>query len=205
MSSRVYWSIFDAWAHRRSCCAKGELEGHMRFPGWVHRFVAKHWYQYLRNSPHEGHPGGRWGSTTALRSPSKPPISEHWFCKRWDKTLQIDLHPFMVRSEIVDFSRKHGMVLEVKSRRCQLHSMSGSWCHLRKAWGPLVRGYRFNHPTILALARKHKKEASQILIRYSLQKVLTYFHCRNLFLIRWIFQGICASSQILTQVAYHFE
>ncbi|KAF8193387.1 aldo-keto reductase [Pholiota molesta] len=63
---------------------------------------------------------------------------------------QIDLHPFMVRSEIVDFSRKHGMVLE--------------------AWGPLARGYRFNHPTIQALARKHNKEPSQILIRYSIQK-----------------------------------
>ncbi|KAF9475446.1 Aldo/keto reductase [Pholiota conissans] len=63
---------------------------------------------------------------------------------------QIDLHPFMGRSEIVAFTKEHDMVLE--------------------AWAPLVRGYRFTHPTLVALEKKHRKKPAQILIRYSLQK-----------------------------------
>ncbi|KAF9449751.1 Aldo/keto reductase [Macrolepiota fuliginosa MF-IS2] len=63
---------------------------------------------------------------------------------------QIDLHPFMARTEIVEFSRKNGMVLE--------------------AWGPLVRGMRFNHHTLRSIATKHGKETAHILLRYSLQK-----------------------------------
>jgi len=63
---------------------------------------------------------------------------------------QIDLHPFMTRTDIVEFSRKNGMVLE--------------------AWGPLARGYRFKHPVIVELSQKYNKQPAQILIRYSLQK-----------------------------------
>ncbi|KAI8980146.1 Aldo/keto reductase [Trametes punicea] len=63
---------------------------------------------------------------------------------------QIDLHPFMTRQEIVAFCREHDIALE--------------------AWGPLVRGLRFRHPTIVALAEKYNKEPSHILLRYSLQK-----------------------------------
>ncbi|PPQ84006.1 hypothetical protein CVT25_000552 [Psilocybe cyanescens] len=63
---------------------------------------------------------------------------------------QIDLHPFMTRPEIVDYSKKHGITLE--------------------AWAPLVRGYKFNHPLIIELSRKYEKEPAQVLLRYSLQK-----------------------------------
>ncbi|KAJ6553558.1 Aldo/keto reductase [Mycena vulgaris] len=66
---------------------------------------------------------------------------------------QIDLHPFMTRSDIVDFCQNQGpkkIVLE--------------------AWAPLVRGLRFDHPSIVFLARKYNKEPAQILLRYSLQK-----------------------------------
>ncbi|KAI0714274.1 Aldo/keto reductase [Cerioporus squamosus] len=63
---------------------------------------------------------------------------------------QIDLHPFMTRTEIVAFCRKHGIALE--------------------AWAPLVRGLRFRHPKIVALAEKYKKQPAQVLLRYSLQK-----------------------------------
>ncbi|KAG6909855.1 hypothetical protein DXG01_014883 [Tephrocybe rancida] len=63
---------------------------------------------------------------------------------------QIDLHPFMGRHEIVRLSREHGMLLE--------------------AWAPLVRGLRFEHPVIAALAKKYSKEPAQVLLRYSLQK-----------------------------------
>ncbi|KAI0661683.1 Aldo/keto reductase [Cubamyces menziesii] len=63
---------------------------------------------------------------------------------------QIDLHPFMTRTDIVAFCKEHNIALE--------------------AWGPLVRGLRFRHPKIVELARKYNKEPAQILLRYSLQK-----------------------------------
>ncbi|KIK58080.1 hypothetical protein GYMLUDRAFT_45629 [Collybiopsis luxurians FD-317 M1] len=76
------------------------------------------------------------------------------FCTETDLPLpsvhQIDLHPFQVRSDIVDFSKRHGIVLE--------------------AWAPLVRGLRFKHPSIVSLSQKYNKDPAQILLRYSLQK-----------------------------------
>ncbi|KAH9945425.1 Aldo/keto reductase [Epithele typhae] len=63
---------------------------------------------------------------------------------------QIDLHPFMTRTDVVGFCKQHDIALE--------------------AWAPLVEGMRFRHPTIVKLAKKHGKEPAQILLRYSLQK-----------------------------------
>ncbi|EJF64727.1 Aldo/keto reductase [Dichomitus squalens LYAD-421 SS1] len=63
---------------------------------------------------------------------------------------QIDLHPFMTRTDIVAFCRQHNIVLE--------------------AWAPLVRGLRFRHPKIVALAEKYKKDPAHVLLRWSLQK-----------------------------------
>lgn len=63
---------------------------------------------------------------------------------------QVDLHPFMTRTDIVKICREHDIALE--------------------AWAPLVRGYRFKHPDIVTLAKKYGKEPAQILLRYSLQK-----------------------------------
>ncbi|TFK99494.1 aldo-keto reductase, partial [Pterulicium gracile] len=63
---------------------------------------------------------------------------------------QIDLHPFMSRAEIVEFSKARGMLME--------------------AWAPLVRALRFEHPAIRGLADKYKKSPAQVLLRYSLQK-----------------------------------
>ncbi|KAJ6468297.1 Aldo/keto reductase [Mycena sanguinolenta] len=63
---------------------------------------------------------------------------------------QIDLHPFMTRTALVKFCQDHKIALE--------------------AWAPLVRGLRFNHPSIASLAQKYKKEPAQVLLRYCLQK-----------------------------------
>ncbi|KAF5372007.1 hypothetical protein D9615_008082 [Tricholomella constricta] len=60
---------------------------------------------------------------------------------------QIDLHPFQQRREIVALCKEKGI-----------------------AWAPMVRGMKFDHPTIVALAEKHGKDAAQILLRYSVQK-----------------------------------
>lgn len=64
--------------------------------------------------------------------------------------LQIDVHPFNARKEIVAFATENGITIE--------------------AWHPLVRGQRFEHPTIVSLAEKYKKQEAQILLRWSLQK-----------------------------------
>ncbi|KAH8118101.1 aldo-keto reductase [Phellopilus nigrolimitatus] len=63
---------------------------------------------------------------------------------------QIDLHPFMTRTTLVDLCLRNGIALE--------------------AWAPLVRGYRFKHPGLVRLAGKYSKETAQVLLRYSLQK-----------------------------------
>ncbi|KAI0703773.1 aldo-keto reductase [Cytidiella melzeri] len=63
---------------------------------------------------------------------------------------QVDLHPFMTRTEIVAMCEKHDIALE--------------------AWAPLVRGLRFRHPSIVGLAEKYGKTPAQILLRYSIQK-----------------------------------
>jgi len=63
---------------------------------------------------------------------------------------QVDLHPFMTRTDIVDLCQRHEITLQ--------------------AWAPLVRGLRFNHPTVTKLASKYHKTSAQILLRYSLQK-----------------------------------
>ncbi|GHJ85316.1 hypothetical protein NliqN6_1718 [Naganishia liquefaciens] len=62
---------------------------------------------------------------------------------------QLDNHPFMRRPEIVAACEKQGILIE--------------------AWGPLVRGQRFNHPTITSLATKHAKTPAQVLLRWSIQ------------------------------------
>lgn len=63
---------------------------------------------------------------------------------------QIDLHPFMTRTKLVEFCRQNNIALE--------------------AWGPLARGFRFKHPVLVKLAKKYGKEVPQVLLRYSLQK-----------------------------------
>ncbi|KAI0295898.1 aldo-keto reductase [Multifurca ochricompacta] len=63
---------------------------------------------------------------------------------------QIDLHPFMTRTEIVEFCKDKGVVLE--------------------AWAALARTMRFEHPLIVSLSKKYEKGPAHIFLRYSLQK-----------------------------------
>jgi len=63
---------------------------------------------------------------------------------------QIDLHPFMTRTEIVEFCKSHDIILE--------------------AWAAIARGMRFDHPSIVGLAKKYGKGPAHIFLRYSLQK-----------------------------------
>lgn len=63
---------------------------------------------------------------------------------------QIDLHPFMARTEIVAYCKEREVALE--------------------AWASLARGMRMPHPSITKLAGKYNKEPAHIFLRYSLQK-----------------------------------
>ncbi|GAM85375.1 hypothetical protein ANO11243_033820 [Dothideomycetidae sp. 11243] len=63
---------------------------------------------------------------------------------------QVELHPWLTRPDIVDWCRKREVVLE--------------------AYCPLVRATRMDEPPLKALADKHKRKPSQILLRWGLQK-----------------------------------
>jgi len=62
---------------------------------------------------------------------------------------QIELHPFNQQKPIVEYCRKHHIVIE--------------------AFCPLVRG-KMDDPVIVAVANKHQRDPAQVLIRWSLQK-----------------------------------
>lgn len=63
---------------------------------------------------------------------------------------QVELHPWLARTDIVDWCEKRGIVLE--------------------AYSPLVRGTRGDDPLLKPLAKKHNKSPAQILLRWGLQK-----------------------------------
>ncbi|KAF8200643.1 Aldo/keto reductase [Pholiota molesta] len=62
---------------------------------------------------------------------------------------QIELHPFNQQTEIVKYCKENNIVVQ--------------------AYCPLVHG-KMDHPIILGLAAKHKRDPAQILVRWSLQK-----------------------------------
>lgn len=66
---------------------------------------------------------------------------------------QIELHPWLQRTELVAFSRSHGIHLE--------------------AYSPLTKGRKFKDtvdPGLAALSKKYNKTPAQILIRWSIQQ-----------------------------------
>lgn len=65
---------------------------------------------------------------------------------------QWEIHPWLVRADIVEWSRKRNIAIE--------------------AYSPLVRGERWGEPVLKELAAKHGVSEAQILVRWSLQKGL---------------------------------
>jgi diketogulonate reductase-like aldo/keto reductase len=63
---------------------------------------------------------------------------------------QVELHPWLARKDIVDWCTKHGVALQ--------------------AFAPIVRGARFEEPSVKKLAEKYNKTPAQVLIRWSLDK-----------------------------------
>jgi diketogulonate reductase-like aldo/keto reductase len=69
---------------------------------------------------------------------------------------QVELHPWLARSDIVKWCKAHGVLLE--------------------AYSPLIQAKRMDEPILKELAKKHKKTEAQILLRWSLQMVsLSHF------------------------------
>ncbi|KAH7105239.1 Aldo/keto reductase [Auriculariales sp. MPI-PUGE-AT-0066] len=64
---------------------------------------------------------------------------------------QIELHPWCQQKPIVEYCKKNGIVIQ--------------------AYSPLVQAKsgRIDHPVLVEIAKKHGKEAAQVLIRWSLQ------------------------------------
>lgn len=62
---------------------------------------------------------------------------------------QVEFHPFVYRPTLVERCREANIQMQ--------------------AYSPLVRGKRFNHPKILALAEKYRRTSAQILLRWNLE------------------------------------
>ncbi|KAI5479665.1 aldo-keto reductase [Pseudohyphozyma bogoriensis] len=63
---------------------------------------------------------------------------------------QIEIHPWLAQQPIVDYCKKEGIIIQ--------------------AYCPLVRGDRFDDPTLVEVAESVSKTPAQVLIRWSLQK-----------------------------------
>ena len=62
---------------------------------------------------------------------------------------QLELHPWLQRTELVEYLRKKNIVPE--------------------AYSPLTRGIRFNDPKLVELTKRYNKSPAQILIKWSIQ------------------------------------
>lgn len=63
---------------------------------------------------------------------------------------QIEICPFLVQKEIVEYSQKQDIIVE--------------------AWGPLGKGTQLGEPEIVKLAKKYGKTPAQIILRWHLQR-----------------------------------
>ncbi|CEM29212.1 unnamed protein product [Vitrella brassicaformis CCMP3155] len=69
---------------------------------------------------------------------------------------QIELHPLLVQDELVDFCRESGIIVQAYS---SLGAGAKDGTHTL-----------LGHPTVTSIASAHGKSASQVLLRYGLQK-----------------------------------
>lgn len=71
---------------------------------------------------------------------------------------QWELHPWLARPDIVEWCQRRGVVIQ--------------------AYCPIVRGQRFEEPVLQPLVEKYGKTPSQVLLRWSLQKVALWHPLR---------------------------
>lgn len=63
---------------------------------------------------------------------------------------QIEFHPGMLQEEIVEFCKKHNILVE--------------------AWAPFSNGQILNHPVLIEIAEKYNKSVAQLTLRWIIQK-----------------------------------
>lgn len=63
---------------------------------------------------------------------------------------QLELHPWLTRTKLVEFSKSHGIAIE--------------------AYSPLTHGKKLDDPDLVKLGKKYSKSPAQILIRWSVDK-----------------------------------
>lgn len=66
---------------------------------------------------------------------------------------QVELHPFLFQRELIDYCQRHHIQVQ--------------------AYSPLARAHRLDDPTLLALARAHRRSPAQVMLRWSVQHGLS--------------------------------
>jgi diketogulonate reductase-like aldo/keto reductase len=92
---------------------------------------------------------------------------------------QVELHPWLARSDIVNWCKQRGVLCE--------------------AYCPIVRATRNDDPLLAPLAKKYGKTPSQVLIRWSLQMVSSLCHAKSGVRLTWQ-TGFHSSAKVCDQV-----
>ncbi len=72
------------------------------------------------------------------------------YCRIKPMVNQVEFHPFLYQKSLLDFCRRHDVILE--------------------AYSPLTKGMRLKEPRLKNIAEKYRRSAAQILIRWALQQ-----------------------------------
>ena len=62
---------------------------------------------------------------------------------------QIEIHPFLVEGQVVDYCKKNGILIQ--------------------AYSPIAQAKRLDDPVLVKLGKKYNKTAAQIMLKWSLQ------------------------------------
>ncbi len=71
-------------------------------------------------------------------------------CRVSPMVNQVEFHPFLFQRDLLDFCRRHGVVLE--------------------AYSPLVKAQRLDHPVVRRVAARCDRTPAQVLLRWGLQR-----------------------------------
>lgn len=92
---------------------------------------------------------------------------------------QVELHPWLARPDIVEWCEKRGVLLE--------------------AFCPIVRGQRAEEHVLRALGSKHNKNWAHVLLRWSLQKVLSRILQQSFLLTN---SGVLTTAQVCHKISH---
>ncbi len=73
-------------------------------------------------------------------------------CKEIPSVNQVEFHPYLYKKDLLNFCNDHEITIE--------------------AYAPLTKGIKLSDPPLVKIAKKHKKNTAQILIRWALEHQL---------------------------------